>query len=117
MILTETKFEFQGRKGTIALDEYTLGGTCLLFLEEGEDHIGGMPVTLSVRIPDKQLPSPNQVYIKDYSEFNGILIELEQQGVIKEEKFYHRVRISPWVSVPLITLSDEISKFLPFPTE
>ena len=117
MILTETKFEFQGRKGTIALDEYTLGGTCLLFLEEGEDHIGGMPAKLSVRISGQVPSSTNQVYIKDYSEFNGILIELEQQGVIKEEKFYHRVRISPWVSVPLITLSDEISKFLPFPTE
>ena len=126
MILTETKFEFQGQKGTgalfefrgqkgtIALDEYSLGGTCLLFLAEGEDLIGGSLVPLSVRIPGRQPSSRNQVYIKDYSELNGILFELERQGIIKPEKFYSRVRISPWVSAPLVTLSDEISKFLPF---
>jgi hypothetical protein len=115
MILTETSFEFRGQKGKIALDEYSLGGTCLLFLEEGEDQVGGSPIPISLRIPGSQPTSPNQVYIKNYSEFDGVLIELDRQGIIKPANSRMWVRLSPWASAPLVTLSEEISKFLPPP--
>ena len=115
MILTETKFEFRGQSGKIALDEYSLGGTCLLFLEDGEDPIGGSPIPISLRIPGSQPTSHNQVYIKNYGELEGILVELDRQGIVKPTNSRMWVRLSPWASAPLVTLSEEISRFLPFP--
>jgi len=74
------KVKFQGFDCEIQQTTYGNGRTALLLVDakDPEHHVA----VATVNLPDVPLPS-NQVFIKDYSENQGMLDGLEKAGIVK----------------------------------
>jgi hypothetical protein len=84
--------------GVLRCDNYRSGdATALIFDEEDGEQIA----VLSVNLPDALLPDQNHTFIKDYSENEGVLAQLIQQGIVRDTG----IKVSSgFVQIPLVEI-------------
>lgn len=82
----------------VHFDHYTDNGRWAIYLTDAED---GEPITTAtVNLPDEEI-EPDQAFIKDYSENQGMLEALEKVGLVKRTGKMVR---SGYVEIPIVTI-------------
>jgi len=98
---------FCGSRCYLRFDKYTHGDGVRMELRDVDDHY---PVaTCTVNVPSADL-SPNEVFIKDYSENEGVLDYLVSEGVVDDR--VEADMMSGQVIITAHRLTNEVLKYI-----
>lgn len=111
---------------TLAIDTITIGGStytdvklevtkymtadgalALILTNTDEDGFPGLLAKVTVNLEPAYVPSEGTVFVKDYSENEGMLAFLEERGWGKATG---RKELSGWVAVPEVELTGDLEK-------
>lgn len=99
----DQKVRFLGHECTAYLSNYQEGNGIAIELTFNDPEMDGMEVPMAVATVNIPMfpPAENEVYIKDYSENEGMLEALEEAGIVKRTG---RSVSTGFVSIPICKL-------------